>query len=211
MPRHEEFPIKFMLGLSRETEAAITEWRRKQPDLPNRSEAIRRLIEQGLAPKVVPDPREALGRTGLFNSGRSPQEEEAHVRQEQIDHLYRALEKAGHGLFQIPIVLKECLDLQVWKHERIFPGGGRQGPISFHELVHEHYPVGLGTDYTTLRWLIQQEPPAVPGMPHMNGERRARLLAMFEKLEDGQTGKSGRREDECPPPHEPAQPMLPLA
>jgi metal-responsive CopG/Arc/MetJ family transcriptional regulator len=28
--------------------AAIDEWRRKQPDLPSRSEAIRRLIELGL-------------------------------------------------------------------------------------------------------------------------------------------------------------------
>jgi hypothetical protein len=28
--------------------AAIDEWRRKQPDLPNRPEAMRRLIEQAL-------------------------------------------------------------------------------------------------------------------------------------------------------------------
>ena len=28
--------------------AAIDEWRRKQPDLPSRSEAIRRLIDAGL-------------------------------------------------------------------------------------------------------------------------------------------------------------------
>jgi hypothetical protein len=31
--------------------AAIDEWRRKQPDLPSRSEAIRRLVELGLKGK----------------------------------------------------------------------------------------------------------------------------------------------------------------
>ena len=31
--------------------AAIDEWRRRQPDLPNRSEAIRRLCELGLKAK----------------------------------------------------------------------------------------------------------------------------------------------------------------
>ncbi len=31
--------------------AAIDEWRRKQPDLPSRSEAIRRLVELGLKAK----------------------------------------------------------------------------------------------------------------------------------------------------------------
>jgi hypothetical protein len=31
--------------------AAIDEWRRKQPDLPSRSEAIRRLVEIGLRAK----------------------------------------------------------------------------------------------------------------------------------------------------------------
>jgi len=30
---------------------AIDEWRRKQPDLPNRAEAIRRLVEQALKPR----------------------------------------------------------------------------------------------------------------------------------------------------------------
>jgi hypothetical protein len=32
--------------------AAIDEWRRKQPDLPSRSEAIRRLVELGLKVKA---------------------------------------------------------------------------------------------------------------------------------------------------------------
>ena len=34
-----------------EFDAAIDEWRRKQPDLPSRSEAIRRLVDQALKGK----------------------------------------------------------------------------------------------------------------------------------------------------------------
>jgi hypothetical protein len=34
--------------MSSEEVAAIDEWRRKNPDLPSRSEAIRRLVELGL-------------------------------------------------------------------------------------------------------------------------------------------------------------------
>ena len=33
--------------------ATIDEWRRKQPDLPNRPEAMRRLIEQALKMTIV--------------------------------------------------------------------------------------------------------------------------------------------------------------
>jgi hypothetical protein len=40
--------------------AAIDEWRRKQPDLPNRPEAMRRLIEQAL--KVPTAQRKPRGR-----------------------------------------------------------------------------------------------------------------------------------------------------
>ena len=37
--------------MSSEEVAAIDEWRRKNPDLPSRSEAIRRLVELGLKAK----------------------------------------------------------------------------------------------------------------------------------------------------------------
>jgi metal-responsive CopG/Arc/MetJ family transcriptional regulator len=37
--------------MSSEEVAAIDEWRRKNPDLPSRSEAIRRLVEMGLKAK----------------------------------------------------------------------------------------------------------------------------------------------------------------
>jgi len=49
MARPEQFPIKFQFAISEEMEAAISEWRRRQADLPNRSEAIRRLVEAALA------------------------------------------------------------------------------------------------------------------------------------------------------------------
>lgn len=48
MARPEQFPIKFQFAISKEMEDAINEWRRQQPDLPNRSEAIRRLVELAL-------------------------------------------------------------------------------------------------------------------------------------------------------------------
>jgi hypothetical protein len=49
MPRPEEFPIKFQFAITEEMDAAIHDWRRRQQDLPNRSAAIRRLVEQALA------------------------------------------------------------------------------------------------------------------------------------------------------------------
>ena len=41
--------VRFELRLSGELAAAIDEWRRHEPDPPNRTEAVRRLIERGLA------------------------------------------------------------------------------------------------------------------------------------------------------------------
>jgi hypothetical protein len=40
--------------MSSEEVEAIDEWRRKHPDLPSRSEAIRRLVELGLKAKGQP-------------------------------------------------------------------------------------------------------------------------------------------------------------
>jgi hypothetical protein len=49
MARPEEFPIKFLIAIDDEMDRALTDWRRRQPDLPNRTEAIRRLISAALA------------------------------------------------------------------------------------------------------------------------------------------------------------------
>src|SRR5436190_2215139 len=61
-------------------------------------------------------------------------------------------------LRNIPIFLKEAFERAVWKHNRLFAGGGKQEPISFHEYVHEPYPVGLGQpNYETIRAFITQD------------------------------------------------------
>jgi metal-responsive CopG/Arc/MetJ family transcriptional regulator len=51
MARPEEFPIKLQLSLTDDLDEAIRKWRQKQDDVPNRSEAIRRLLRQALALK----------------------------------------------------------------------------------------------------------------------------------------------------------------
>jgi hypothetical protein len=51
MPRPQLFPVKKVVGFDRAMIAAIDKWRRHQPDLPNVSEAIRRLVEIGLKAK----------------------------------------------------------------------------------------------------------------------------------------------------------------
>lgn len=48
MPRREEFPVKLKFAISAEMDAEINDWRRKQPDLPPRTEAIRRLVAMAL-------------------------------------------------------------------------------------------------------------------------------------------------------------------
>jgi hypothetical protein len=47
MPRPELFPVKKVVGFDQDMIAAIDKWRRRQPDMPNASEAIRRLVELG--------------------------------------------------------------------------------------------------------------------------------------------------------------------
>ena len=54
--RPEQFPVKFVLGISREMDRAVDEWRRRQPHLPNRSEAIRRLVEHAIGEPKGSDP-----------------------------------------------------------------------------------------------------------------------------------------------------------
>jgi len=44
---------QFHLTLASEMMKRVDEWRREQPDIPNQSEAMRRLIEIGLADKKI--------------------------------------------------------------------------------------------------------------------------------------------------------------
>jgi hypothetical protein len=50
MAKNEElFPVKFLLAIDEAMDASIQEWRRRQPDLPNKTEAIRRLLAAALS------------------------------------------------------------------------------------------------------------------------------------------------------------------
>jgi metal-responsive CopG/Arc/MetJ family transcriptional regulator len=46
--RLEPLSERFLMQVSPQFLARLDQWRRKQPDLPNRSEAIRRLVEAGI-------------------------------------------------------------------------------------------------------------------------------------------------------------------
>lgn len=48
MARETALPNHVQLRLSDQQSRAIDDWRRKQSDIPTRSEAIRRLVEKGL-------------------------------------------------------------------------------------------------------------------------------------------------------------------
>jgi ribosomal protein L19E len=48
MPRPELYPVKKVVGFTNSMLTKIDKWRRKQADVPSRSEAIRRLVEQAL-------------------------------------------------------------------------------------------------------------------------------------------------------------------
>ena len=48
MAKERTFPFSTVLRLTAEQRDQIDEWRRKQPDIPGRTEAIRRLLELAL-------------------------------------------------------------------------------------------------------------------------------------------------------------------
>jgi hypothetical protein len=53
----EEQTERMQMRVSKAFLKIVDDWRRKQPDLPSRSEAIRRLVELGLASAPTPLPR----------------------------------------------------------------------------------------------------------------------------------------------------------
>lgn len=74
-------------------------------------------------------------------------------RQEIVNTLHDMLE--GHAqLDGFPDNLKLALTERVWEADRVFAGGTRQGPMTFHAFVHEHYPAGLGATYDLVERLI---------------------------------------------------------
>jgi hypothetical protein len=53
---------KVLIGLTKEHIAALDEWRRQQADLPNRSEAVRRILDAHLFAGRSARPKVSLGR-----------------------------------------------------------------------------------------------------------------------------------------------------
>lgn len=82
---------------------------------------------------------------------------EARTRQDIVNSAYNALTHGTEGIKNFPVFLAECFEQAVWKHERIFSGGSRCNPISFHEFIHAPYPTGLGASYGMIRSLIAED------------------------------------------------------
>jgi hypothetical protein len=57
------------MRLSQEFLAAIDEWRRKQPDIPNRAESIRRLVLKGIKADETPVLRPQARKSGVSRPG----------------------------------------------------------------------------------------------------------------------------------------------
>jgi hypothetical protein len=53
----QRFPLSFLMRVNQAFLDAVDEWRRGQPDLPGRAEAVRRLVEQALEKSEPPDDR----------------------------------------------------------------------------------------------------------------------------------------------------------
>jgi hypothetical protein len=52
MPKPLKFPTKLLIGFDDSAIKAIDDWRRRQEDLPNRSESVRRLVAVALTTRA---------------------------------------------------------------------------------------------------------------------------------------------------------------
>ena len=97
------------------------------------------------------------GNVHTFRRSADPEDDNAATRQDIVHSLHEALSGAVSGLRNIPIFVREAIEAKVWQQERIFAGGTRQKPVSFHAFVHEPYPVGLGADYAVVRRFLIED------------------------------------------------------
>ncbi|CAH1662741.1 MULTISPECIES: hypothetical protein [Hyphomicrobiales] len=114
-----------------------------------------------------------------FRKSDVPGNDEAINRQDIVRSLHDALNGALRGIDQIPIFMREAFKHRVWECDRIFAGGTKQPPISFHEFVHLPYPVGLESTYDTVRRFLVTD---------------AATLALWDKAVAG-VRKQGARTD----------------
>lgn len=94
----------------------------------------------------------------LFDPYASDEERAADLRQSVTASLHTALDHAVSGAYQTPIFLKEAFEREPWKGKRL--SAGRMGyfpPSSFYEYIYAKYPLGLGSDYATVRRFIAHD------------------------------------------------------
>jgi hypothetical protein len=80
----------------------------------------------------------------------------AEVNQDILRSAHDAFEARDSGLRNFPVFLRECLEKRVWEQERRFPGGTKQGPISFEDFVRKPFPVGLGTTLAAVERVVAE-------------------------------------------------------
>jgi hypothetical protein len=116
--------------------------------------------------------------------------DDARTRQDIIHSLHEALRGAVTGLKTIPAFVREALTERVWEKDRVFAGGSRQGPLSFHDFVHKTYPVGLGSTYDDVQRFLGDDGEALRLWDEASGRQGERTngnsaqAAVASELED---------------------------
>lgn len=99
---------------------------------------------------------------------------QARVRQSIVHSTYDALNQRTAGLEHFPVFLEECFEARVWEKERAFASGRPCAPVSFHEFVHEQFPVGLGSSYEAIEKIIDGNPKLTAAWESASGRKLPR-------------------------------------
>lgn len=96
---------------------------------------------------------------------------QARVRQSILHSTFDALNQRTAGIEHFPGFLEECFEERIWEKERTFESGRMCPPISFHEFVHEHFPVGLGSSYEAIEKVIDGNPKLTTAWEKLSGRK----------------------------------------
>lgn len=107
---------------------------------------------------------------------------QARVRQSILHSTFDALKERTAGIEHFPVFLEECFEARVWEKERAFASGRPCPPVSFHEFVHEQFPVGLGSSYATIEAIIAGNNKLVTLWESASGRERGTVSAKKETL-----------------------------
>lgn len=110
-----------------------------------------------------------------FNPG-SP-EEQSKTRQSVLHSAYDALNARNSGLQNFPVFLEECLEKRVWESPRTLGSGRQVEPTSFHDFIHQPFPVGLGTTYEAVESVIADKPSLAASWRKLTGRAASPKLA----------------------------------